>query len=94
MWPLPPEVFAQGGAWALLALVVVMVLRGNLVPRSALRDQQATTRAAERERDAWREMAQSLTAQNQQLLGSTRVVHDVLTALPTPPPQPPAGRER
>ncbi|WP_354643837.1 hypothetical protein [Kitasatospora camelliae] len=49
----------QGGAAGLVALIVLLILRGNLVPRSVLDDVRADrdARLAElaAERDTWRE---------------------------------------
>jgi hypothetical protein len=66
-----------GGAGTLLAVAVLSVLRGWLVPRSVLRDAQA-------DRDYWRETAMAALTQNQQLMEQGRVVRDVMQALPAP----------
>lgn len=72
-----PDLIAPGGAVGLLGLTVWLVLRGHLVPRNVLRDAQA-------DRDYWRETAMAAISQNQQLLEGSRVVRDVITALPAP----------
>ncbi len=73
---------AQGGAVALLALVVLMVLRGYLVPRKTYDDLL-------KERDTWREAhtvseaARALErAQTKELLELSRTSAHALQALP------------
>lgn len=69
------DVVVQGGATALLAGVVWMIVTGRLVPRSALLDAQA-------ERDRWRDAALTAMSQNNDLLTGARVARDVIQALP------------
>lgn len=75
---------AQGGAAALVALIVILVLNGRLVPRSTLQD-------ALTERDTWREAhrrsEEARLAEREQtaeLLEMSRIAQHVLTALPRP----------
>lgn len=83
---------AQGGAAALVALVVLMILLGRLVPRSVLEDVRAdrdarvaeiaaerdTWRTAHRESEAARQEAQS---QAGELLELSRTADHVLRAI-------------
>lgn len=50
---------AQGGAIALVTLIVLLILRGNLVPRSVVedvrQDRNDRIQALVAERDAWRD---------------------------------------
>ncbi|WP_228974931.1 hypothetical protein [Streptomyces sp. DH12] len=84
-----PELFglpvAQAGPTALLALVVLLILRGDLVPRSILRD-------VREERDMWRaahttsEAArQAALDQTEELLETARLGNQLLNSLPRPP---------
>ncbi|MEU9946999.1 hypothetical protein [Streptomyces sp. NPDC047939] len=73
---------AQGGAVALLALVVLMVLTGRLVPRRTYDDllsERDTWRAAHTESEAARA---SERAQNQELLELSRTSAHALQAMP------------
>lgn len=72
---IPWNVIAQGGAVAILAGVVWMIVTGRLVPRSALTD-------AHVERDRWRDAAREAMRQNNELLTGARVTREVLRALP------------
>jgi hypothetical protein len=76
---IPVDLVIQGGATALLAAVVWMIVTGRLVPRNALSD-------AHVERDRWREAALTAMRQNNDLLTGARVTRDVLQALPDPAP--------
>lgn len=74
----------QGGSVGLLALVVLMVLRGLLVPRSTLKDMRE-------ERDTWRSAYQESEASRRkdqahvgELLELSRTAIPLLRALPTP----------
>lgn len=76
---------AQGGAVALLALVVLMIFTGRLVPRRTYDD-------LIQERDTWRtahtrseEARQVERDQTQELLELSRTAGRVLTALPRRP---------
>lgn len=77
-WPVGDGVglnlILQGGATALLASVVWMIVTGKLVPRRALLD-------AQQERDRWCEAAMKAMGQNNELLVSARVGRDVMKAL-------------
>lgn len=75
----------EGGAWALVAIVVLMVLTGRLVPKSILDN-------ALRERDTWREAhtvsekaREAEREQTGELLEVARISGHVLTSLPRPP---------
>lgn len=75
----------QGGATALLALVILLILTGRLVPRSVLRDTQL-------DRDYWRAAcAEEAKARRderdltKELLEVARTADQVLTALPQAP---------
>jgi len=83
---------AQGGAAAILALVVLFILLGRLVPRSVLEDvrKDRDSRVAEilAERDTWRAAhreseAARIEAQNQvgELLELSRTADRVLRAI-------------
>lgn len=75
----------QGGAAALLALVVLFILTGRLVPRSVLRDTQADRdywRAAHTEESKARQAERELT---NELLEVARTADHVLAALPQAP---------
>lgn len=75
---------AQGSGWAVVAAVVVMLLRGDIVPRRTLDD-------ALRDRDAWR-AAHSVSEdgrhealrQSGELLDAVHTANHVLQAIPTP----------
>ncbi|MBB4922292.1 hypothetical protein [Kitasatospora kifunensis] len=83
----------QGGAAGLVMLIVVLVLRGHLVPRTVLRDLRADRdlRIAEimHERDTWRaayetsEMGRHLAEEQcRELLELSRTATHFLTSLP------------
>lgn len=74
----------QGGAVGLLAIVVLMVLTGRLVPRSTLQDMRD-------ERDTWRaahtaseEARQLEREQVGELMEMARIGGHILTSLPYP----------
>jgi hypothetical protein len=74
----------QGGAVGILALAVLLVLTGRLVPLSILRDVQ-------HQRDVWQEahrVSEEARAaereQTRELLEVARVADHVLTSLPRP----------
>ena len=76
---------AAGGATALLALAVLFVLTGRLVPRSVLRDTQADRdywRAAHAEESKARQAERELT---NELLEVARTADHVLASLPPAP---------
>lgn len=75
----------QGGAAALLALVILLILTGRLVPRRTLDDARA-------DRDYWRqahaEEAKARQAEREltnELIEVARTADHVLTSLPQPP---------
>jgi len=75
----------QGGATALLVLVVLFILTGRLVPRSVLKDTQDDRdywRAAATEEAKARRDERDLT---KELLEVARTADQVLTALPQAP---------
>ena len=75
----------QGGAVALLGLVVVLILTGRLVPRQVLldmREERDTWRAAH---DASEAARQAEREQVQEMLELSRTAGHVLTSLPRPP---------
>lgn len=85
-------VLLPGGAGALVTLIVLLILRGNLVSRAVLEDvrKDRDARVAElaAERNAWREAhkeseAARIEAQNQvgELLELSRVADHVLRAI-------------
>jgi hypothetical protein len=90
----------QGGAAAIVGLVVILILRGALVPRSTLRDLQA-------ERDMWRaahQASEECRHEDRQQLGLlmeyARTADHVLRSLPqaegvgdAPPPRSSAHRK-
>lgn len=75
----------QGGATALLVIVVLFILTGRLVPRSVLKDTQA-------DRDYWRSAhSEAVKAQmaerelTNELLEVAHTADQVLASLPRPP---------
>lgn len=72
---IPLNTIVQVGPTGLLALVVLMILTGLLVPRRTHKDVLA-------DRDMWREVAQNAMRQNQELLTGARVAHEVIKVLP------------
>ncbi|WP_432019926.1 hypothetical protein [Streptomyces sp. 1222.5] len=75
----------QGGATALLILVVLFILTGRLVPRSVLKDTQSDRdywRAAHAEESKARAAERELT---NELLEVARTADHVLAALPSAP---------
>ena len=72
--PIPGEWIGQGGAVALLGLVVVMILTGRLVPRTFYN-------SLEKERDYWREAARTSMGSTQALLPAARIASEVTRAL-------------
>lgn len=72
---IPLDLIPQGGAVGLLALVVILIITGRLVPRSALLD-------AREQRDRWRDAALKAMEQNAELLTGARVASDVMKVLP------------
>ena len=85
----------QGGAVTVVMTIVVLILRGHLVPRSVLRDLQAVAdaRIAElaAERDMWRsahqvsEEARHMDqSQAREMLELSRTANHVLMSLPKP----------
>jgi hypothetical protein len=86
------DVLLPGGAGAIVTLIVLLILRGNLVSRAVLEDvrKDRDARVAElvAERNAWREAhreseAARIDAQNQvgELLELSRVADHVLRAI-------------
>lgn len=76
----------QGGAWGLVALIVLMVLRGTLVPRRTyddMREERDTWRAAHQVSEEARHEAQEHA---NELLELSRTAIPLLRALPSPPP--------
>jgi hypothetical protein len=63
------------GAGSLLALCVLLILTGRLVPRSALA-------AAERRAERWEAVALEALRQNGKLVDGAEVTSDVLRAIP------------
>ncbi|MFJ7023244.1 hypothetical protein ACIQUW_33275 [Streptomyces sp. NPDC101117] len=85
-------ILMQGGAWTIVTLVVLLILRGNLVSRAVLEDvrKDRDARVAEilAERDTWRAAhreseAARLEAQGQvgELLELSRTADRVLRAI-------------
>lgn len=75
----------QGGAVGLVALIVLMVLRGHLVPRRTyedMREERDTWRAAHTVSEEARHVAQE---QAGELLELSRTAIPLLRALPSPP---------
>lgn len=69
--PFPLELIGQ---WGPAGLVVIMVLLGWIVPRSALK-------ALERDRDHWREIALRSMGHTEQLLPAADITTQVTKAL-------------
>jgi hypothetical protein len=72
--PIPLDWITQGGATALLGLVVWLVLSGRLVPRS-------TYHQLERDRDHWREVAQKAVEHNGQLMPAAQNAASAISEL-------------
>lgn len=92
MWGIPGSVVVQGGAVGLLAMVVVAVLVGRLVPRKVLDDTRAdrdSRLADEKARgDEWRAAALAQDERNDvqgqqlaQLLDATRTTNALIEGL-------------
>lgn len=84
---IPPAVL-DGSPWALVAVVVMLIYLGRLVPRSVLEDvrNDREIRLAEvrAERDDWKAAAVELRKQNGLLLEQGKSSLKLLRALPTP----------
>ena len=65
----------QWGPEALVALTVILILTGRLVPRSIYRDKAA-------EAKEWREVASTVVETNKELLEYARTADAILKALP------------
>lgn len=63
------------GAASLLAIVILLILSGRLIPRQLLLDMIA-------ERDAWKNLALELLSQNKKMMVTSEVVADVVNAIP------------
>jgi hypothetical protein len=72
--PILPTEYLQGGAAGLLAIVVLMICLGFLVPKS-------TCKQLERDRDYWREVAIKAIGHADQLLPAARITTEVTRAL-------------
>lgn len=72
--PVPTSWVTQGGAVGLLAMAVVMIMVGLLVPRR-------TYLALERDRDYWREVALKAMGQADALLPGAELATEVTRAL-------------
>lgn len=95
MFGLTGEVLAQGGATLLLAIVVLMILTGRLVPKRTVDDMRADKQlridALAIERDTWKaahtiseEARRAALEQTTQMLELSRTAESVLRALPRP----------
>jgi hypothetical protein len=85
--------YAQGGAIAVVMTIVVLILRGHLVPASVVReiraDRDARIAEISAERDTWRTACQERTeslyltqGQVGELLELSRTANHVLASLP------------
>lgn len=72
--PIPGEWILQGGAGALVALTVWMILTGRLIPR-------ATLSKLEQERDLWRSVALKAMGHADALLPAAQIATEVTRAL-------------
>lgn len=72
--PIPGEWIIQGGAVGLLGLVVLMILRGALVPRK-------THEEVQEERDTWRLIALKAMGQTDALLPAAHITTKVAQSL-------------
>lgn len=72
--PIPGEWIIQGGAVGLLALVVLMILRGALVPRKIHEEVME-------ERDTWRLIALKAMGQTEALLPAAQITTKVAQSL-------------
>lgn len=92
LFGLPVELITQGGAVGLLALVIVAILLGRLVPRRSLEDvredRDARLAASEKRGDEWRAAAliqdernDVLAQQITQLLDSNRTTNALIEGM-------------
>ena len=72
--PIPGEWVIQGGAVGLVGLIVLMILRGVLVPRKVLEE-------VKEDRDTWRLIALKSMGQTDQLLPAAHITTKVDQAL-------------
>lgn len=71
---IPPDWILQGGAVGLLGLVVLLILRGHLVPRRVVQD-------VEDDRDRWRAVALKALGHADALLPAAQVAAQATKAL-------------
>lgn len=72
--PIPGEWILQGGAGALLAFGIWMILTGRLVPRAVLEDVKL-------EREYWREIAMTAVGHTDKLLPAAHIATQVSRTL-------------
>lgn len=65
---------AQLGWGGIVTLVVILIIRGDLVPRKVHLEALA-------DRDRWRRIAEETTAQNRQLIDSSRLSVNAMQAI-------------
>lgn len=68
--PIPGDWIIQGGAGGLLALVVIMILTGRLVPRPFYRQ-------LEKERDYWRSAAEKSMGHTDALMPAAQIATEI-----------------
>jgi hypothetical protein len=73
-WVVVADFVAKGSPWAFVALVVLAIVSGRLVPRQALLDVQA-------DRSKWEQLALESMRHSGHLGEEQEVTHKVVTAL-------------
>jgi len=82
------QALTVGGPWALIALAVVMMLRGDIVPRRSLDDALRNVERWEAAHSRSEEGRHEALRQNAEMLEAVHATNHVLAALPLP-----SGRE-
>lgn len=89
---IPAEVITQGGAWTIIAIGILAIIRGMLVPRSMVEKLLAVydelLRVSDQRGDDWRDIANTNTAtikehgaQLEQLLEGNRTNNAILESI-------------
>lgn len=76
--PIPGEVLSALGPGTLLALVVLLIITGRLVPK---RTHDAIVNALKAERDQWRTVALTALGHTEQLLPAAQVAASMVQSL-------------
>lgn len=96
-----PATWPSLSAGGLLALVVLLIVTGRLVPgrthRNEVDDLKAQVAAERRARERWEEAALRALGQNDQLMPGVRVTRQIAESIPPAltqqPSDPPGGRQ-